>query len=159
VLYAVLNTSYAGYAIYPGSCNVQFPSGASLYAGGFANINVSYPGGQSPVNVPNTNVDFSQVVLPSNTYVATYAQKVNYCSQRPSVGDSTTVLGWPADGNFQNLTGTVTGTSGYYDLTNVTIPSGMEGSTAISSNGCVLGQINSSGQVVDQSALSYLFGE
>lgn len=159
VLALAVNTSYAGYAIYPSACNVQFPSGTSLYAGGFANMNVSYSGGQSPVNVPNTSVDFSQIVLPSNTYVATYAHGVNYCTERPSVNDAIVVLGWNSSGNFQTLTGAITGTSGYYDLTNVSLQDGMQGSTVISSSGCVIGQINSAGEVVDQSALSYLFGE
>jgi len=161
VLGAVQNTSYAGYAILPGSCNVQFPSGASLFAGGFSNITVNDEGtSQSPVNVPNNNIDFSQVVLPPNNYVATYAQTENYCSSRPSVGDAVAVFGWPTNASFETLTGTVTGTSGYEDITNISVPAGMEGSTAVSTtNGCILGQINDIGEIADQSDLSYLFGD
>lgn len=112
------------------------------------------------MNVANTSVDYAQVaIVNANNYLVYYAAKSNYCSTRPSVGDSIAVIGWPTGGAGRTLTGAITGTSGYYDTTNVSIPDGMQGSTAVSlSSGCIIGQINASGQIADFSQLAYLYG-
>ena len=161
VLGAVQDTSWAGYAILPGTCTVSFPSGASLYAGGLSTMTVGYFGGGAVVNlVSNAGIDFAQVMLGvGNNYLATYARTNNYCSSRPQNNEPIAVIGWPDNSTGKTLTGQVTGTSGYYDQTNITIPAGMQGSTAVSlANGCIIGQVNSSGQIADQYQLSYLFG-
>lgn len=164
VLGGVTDTQYAGYMIYPSTCDIQFPAGRSLYAGGLSTFTSgsynNYGTGLPPAGIANLNVDFAQIInMGSNNYLSTYARPVNYCLSRPLVGDSVVVFGWPESGTNQTLTGTITSTSGYYDNTNISIPNGMQGSTAISSStGCVLGQINALGQIVDQGQLSYLFG-
>jgi len=157
----VINTSYTGSVLAPGSCNIQFPAGASIYAGGLSTFTVGLDSsGNSPVNVENPNVDFAQIKITApNTYVADYARKVNYCSTRASVGDSVAISGWPPGETNQIITGSVTGTSGYYDITNITVPDGMLGSVAVSlTNGCVIGQVNSLGQIADIQGLSYTIG-
>ena len=134
------------------------PMGASLYAGGLSTFTVGLDSsGNSPVNVENPNVDFAQIKITApNTYVADYARKVNYCSTRASVGDSVAISGWPPGGTNQIITGSVTGTSGYYDITNITVPDGMLGSVAVSlTNGCVVGQINASGQIAYLGVIIY----
>jgi peptidoglycan hydrolase-like protein with peptidoglycan-binding domain len=167
VLGGVINTSYTGSVLAPSTCAISFPAGASLYAGGLSSFTVgsytagSYSSALSPVIAPETNVDFAQVnITAPNTYVADYAKKINYCSTRPSVGDSIAVFGWPINSTYQTLTGVITGTSGYYDTTNIgALPNGMQGSTAVSlTDGCVIGQINSSGEIADIQALSYVLG-
>jgi len=162
VLGGISNTSYmGGSVIYPSSCSIQFPAGASLYSGGLSNFTVSRDSsGSGPVGVANPNVDFGQVIIKNpNAYVIDYARKVNYCSARSSIGDSIAVFGWPINSNNETLTGSITGISGYYDATNITVPNGMQGSTAVSlTNGCVIGQINSSGQIADIQGLSYVLG-
>ena len=161
ILDIAVDTSYAGYPIYPSSCSVSFPAGASLYAGGLSTFTLGFFGTTVPVvRISNMNVDFSQIIISqANNYLANYAQTNNYCSVRPSVGDSIAVFGWPISGAGQTLTGNITGTSGYFDTTNITVPNGMQGSTAVSLvNGCVIGQINSLGKIADQYQLSYLFG-
>ncbi len=110
--------------------------------------------------VSTAGIDFGQVVIKyGNNYLSTYAKPNNYCSSRPSVGDAVAVIGWPINSTSQTLSGTITGTSGYYDITNNSIPDGMQGSVAVSvTNGCILGQTNSSGQIADEGALMYVFG-
>ncbi|MCX6715637.1 MAG: hypothetical protein NT077_01310 [Candidatus Taylorbacteria bacterium] len=158
----ITDTQWAGYLILPSSCDISFPSGASMYAGGLSTFSVgSSGGGDAVVNlVSNAGVDFGQVVIKyGNNYLATYAKTNNYCASRPSVGDAIAVIGWPINSTGQTLTGTVTGTSGYYDTTSISIPNGMQGSTAVSvTHGCILGQTNSAGQIADESALKYVFG-
>ncbi len=165
VLGAVTNTSYAGYQILPGSCTVSFPAGASLYGGGLSTFTVGSDIGQSQIInlVSNAGIDFAQIMIDtSNNYLATHALTTNlqnYCSTRGSVGDSVVVVGWPPNSTSLMLTGNITSASGYYDSTNIAIPNGMQGSTAVSlTNGCILGQINSAGEIADQYQLSYMFG-
>lgn len=161
VLGGVMNTSYTGSPLPPSSCTVTFPDGASLYAGGFSTVTVGLTSaGISPVNVANENIDFAQVVITTpNTYLAYYAGKNIYCSTRPTAGDSIEVVGYETSSSGQVLTGAITGTSGYYDTTSIVVPDGMQGSTAVLLDPeCIIGQINSSGQIADQQALNYLYG-
>ena len=161
VLGGVMDTSYTGSPLFPTSCSISFPAGASLYAGGLSTITVGSPiSTNSVIGVDNVNVDFAQVIIAlQNNYLANYARKINYCSTRESISDSIAVFGYPINSAGETLTGVITGTSGYYDTTNITIPNGMEGSTAVSlTNGCVIGQINSSGQIANIQGLSYVLG-
>lgn len=156
----VIDTAYAGYMSAPSTCTISFPAGASLYGGGQSTLTTgSYGSGTSPVNIANQNIDFAQVsVNIPNNYLALYAKKTFNCSKRPVTGDAVQVLGWPAGVRGQTLTGAITGIFGYYDMTNIMVPDGMQGSTAVlSSSGCVLGQINASGQIVDYAQIAYLF--
>lgn len=161
VLGGLIDTSYNDSVLAPSTCTISFPAGVSLYAGGYATFTVGRDAlGNSPVIAPNMNIDFGQIAIKTpNGYVTTYARSENYCSARPSVNDSIAVFGWPTNGTGKTLTGSIIGTSGYYDTTNIVVPDGMQGSTAVSlSSGCTLGQINASGQIADMSQLSYLFG-
>jgi hypothetical protein len=161
VMGGVIDTAYIGSVLAPGSCTISFPAGTSLYAGGLSTFSVGLDSsGNSPVILPNPNIDFAQVAIKiQNGYVANYAQKINYCTARPSLNDSIAVFGWPINSSGQTLTGTVTGFSGYYDTTDISIPNGMQGSTVVSlTSGCVIGQINALGQIADTQALSYIYG-
>jgi peptidoglycan hydrolase-like protein with peptidoglycan-binding domain len=164
VLGGVINTSYTGSVLAPATCDIQFPAGANLYAGGLSTFTVgSYATtaayGTSPIVANNINIDYAQInIATPNGYLTNYAKKINYCVTRPSVGDSVAVFGWPINSTNQTLTGVITGTSGYYDTTNIgAVPNGMQGSTAVSlTDGCVIGQMNSSGEIADTPALSYM---
>lgn len=160
VLGGVMDTTYPRSSLAPGSCSIQFPAGVSLYAGGASSLDVESTYSTSPVSVGNTNIDFAQIIVNMpNRYLENYARKLNYCSERGSVGDLIAVIGWPTDSPSKTISGSITGTSGYYDLTNIFVPDGMQGSTVVSlTYGCVLGQINSSGQIADMQGLAYVLG-
>ncbi len=145
----------------PESCTISFPAGASLYGGGYSTVTVGLtPSGNSPVDITKMSIDYAQIPINSaNVYLSNYAQTENYCKTRPAVGGPIAIFGYPTGGALETLTGAITGTSGYYDTTSVSVPAGMLGSTAVSlSSGCVIGQINASGQIVDVTQLSYLMG-
>jgi hypothetical protein len=161
VLGGVIDTAWTGSAFAPSTCTVSFPGGSSLYAGGYSTFTTgSYYSATSPVSIANTNVDYAQVnVTTPNPYLATYAAKENFCSARPTVNEPIAVMGWASNGSGQVLSGQITGTNGYYDTINLSLPAGMQGSTAVSlAKGCIIGQINAVGQIADTTALSYVLG-
>ena len=162
VIGGVTDTKWTGSLLAPSSCTIQFPAGSSLYAGGYSTIVTGTNGAQAKpiISVSNINIDTAQVnINVANNYLLTYAQKNNYCLSRPLIGDSIAIFGWPINSTNKTLLGNITSTYGNYDTTNVSIPDGMQGSTVVSlKNGCILGQINSLGQILDIVQQTYLFG-
>ena len=162
VLGGVLDTSYTGSPLYPSSCNISFPGGSSLYAGGYSIMTAGLYNGTSPVSIPNINIDYAQVAInASNPYLVDYASKNNYCSSRASVSDPIAVIGYSSSNaaNVTTWTGRITGTSGYFDMADVAVPDNMQGATVVSlARGCIIGQMNSSGDIADMEALRYLYG-
>jgi len=158
----LVDTQWAGYPIYPTTCNIQFPAGTSLYGGGYSNFTTgSWNSGMSVAILGSGTVDFGQVAITvPNSYVISYAKSNNnYCLTRASIGESIAVLGWPINSTNKTLYGSITGLSSYYDNTNIALLDGMQGSVVVSlDRGCIIGHINSSGQVPDFSSLAYMLG-
>jgi len=115
-------------------CNVTLSGSNETFVVGASDIEVSlneYDWGTLIINNPDENM---------NAVASTF---INFCEQKPKLGDTVVVLGYPSIGSKDSVTATegiISGFDGNYFITSAKVEQGNSGGAAIlSKNNCLLG--------------------
>ena len=138
----------------PFTCRIKLPDSSNTFTGN------KFTGGG-----PLLDVGFIDISNP-NTYIqyitsASSPSSLNQCKNKPAIGDSVLVLGYPVIGSQTDITATegiISGYDGDYYITSAKIDQGNSGGAAILVNdncylgipsASVVGQIESLGRILD----------
>ncbi|HFC76869.1 MAG TPA: hypothetical protein ENJ27_01425 [Candidatus Moranbacteria bacterium] len=116
------------------SCDIKFPNSENIFSVVPKDIEISvseYDWGTLTINNPDKNLE----------EVASYP--LQFCEQKPSLGDTVVVLGYPEIGSTNSVTATegiISGFDGNYFITSAKVEQGNSGGAAIlSKDNCLLG--------------------